>query len=69
MCTREICYTLRKAQVVTERWRKEYNVFRPHSLPNYRSPTPEAVTTTWMVHSYPLGPFLRSGGQGTIQLT
>jgi len=27
----EIFYTLREAQVIIERWRREYNTFRPHS--------------------------------------
>ena len=39
----EIFYTLREAQVIIERWRREYNTFRPHSSPNYRPPAPEMV--------------------------
>ena len=31
---REIFYTLREAQVLIERWRREYNTFRPHSSRN-----------------------------------
>jgi transposase InsO family protein len=39
----EIFYTLREAQVIIERWRREYNTFRPHSSLGYRSPAPETV--------------------------
>lgn len=39
----EIFYTLREAQVVIERWRHEYNHFRPHSSLDYRAPAPAAV--------------------------
>jgi len=39
----EIFYTLQEAQVIIERWRKEYNTFRPHSSLGYRPPAPEAV--------------------------
>jgi transposase InsO family protein len=38
----EIFYTLREAQVLIEKWRLEYNTFRPHSSLNYRPPAPEA---------------------------
>jgi transposase InsO family protein len=40
---REIFYTLGEAKVLIERWRKEYNTFRPHSALGYRPPAPEAV--------------------------
>ena len=39
----EIFYTLREAQVIIERWRQEYNTFRPHSSLGYCPPAPEAV--------------------------
>ena len=39
----EIFYTLKEAQVIIERWRREYNTIRPHSSLNYRPPAPEAV--------------------------
>jgi putative transposase len=39
----EIFYTLREAQVIIERWRHEYNTFRPHSSLGYRPPAPETV--------------------------
>jgi transposase InsO family protein len=40
---REIFYNLREAQVIIERWRQEYNTFRPHSSLGYRPPAPEVV--------------------------
>jgi putative transposase len=40
---REIFYTLGEAKVLIERWRQEYNRFRPHSALGYRPPAPEAV--------------------------
>jgi transposase InsO family protein len=39
----EIFYTLKEAQVLIERWRREYNQIRPHSSLEYRPPAPEAV--------------------------
>ncbi len=39
----ELFYTLAEARVLIERWRKEYNTFRPHSSLNYRPPAPEAI--------------------------
>jgi transposase InsO family protein len=42
---REIFYTLKEAQVIIERWRQEYNIYRPHSSLGYRPPAPEAVLT------------------------
>ncbi len=38
----EIFYTLKEAQVLIERWRWEYNHFRPHSSPGYQPPAPAA---------------------------
>jgi putative transposase len=43
LLAREIFYTLREAQVLVERWRKEYNRVRPHSALGYRPPAPEAI--------------------------
>ena len=37
----EIFYTLKEAQIVIERWRREYNTIRPHSSLGYRPPAPE----------------------------
>ena len=39
----EIFYTLKEAQIIIERWRQEYNTFRPHSSLGYRPPAPEAL--------------------------
>lgn len=39
----EIFITLLEAQVLIERWRKEYNEFRPHSALGYRLPAPEVI--------------------------
>jgi putative transposase len=38
----EIFYTLQEAQILIERWRDEYNTFRPHSSLGYQPPAPEA---------------------------
>jgi hypothetical protein len=43
----EIFYTLQEAQVIIERWRHEYNTFRPHSALGYRPPAPETVQWPW----------------------
>jgi transposase InsO family protein len=49
---REIFCTLREAQVLIERWRREYNTIRPHGALGYRPPAPEAVgppqTSAWL---------------------
>ncbi len=39
----ELFYTLQEAQVLVERWRREYNEIRPHSSLGYQPPAPEAV--------------------------
>ncbi len=54
----EIFYTLREAQVLTERWRREYNTIRPHSSLGYRPPAPEAMQ--WPA-APSLGPILAAG--------
>ncbi len=38
----EIFYTLKEAKTLIEKWRIEYNPFRPHSFLNYRPPALEA---------------------------
>jgi transposase InsO family protein len=40
---REVFDTLLEAQVLIERWRKEYNQIRPHSSLGYRPPAPEVL--------------------------
>jgi transposase InsO family protein len=42
----EIFETLLEAQVLIERWRHEYNTFRPHSSLGYQPPAPEAKMIT-----------------------
>jgi transposase InsO family protein len=42
LLNREIFYTLKEAQILIERWRKEYNYIRPHSSLGYRPPAPLA---------------------------
>lgn len=42
LLNREIFYTLTEAQVLVERWRRDYNWHRPHSSLGYRPPAPEA---------------------------
>jgi len=41
----ELFDTLLEARVLTERWRRHYNVVRPHSSLGYRPPAPEALLT------------------------
>jgi transposase InsO family protein len=66
---REIFYTLREAQVLIERWRIEYNTFRPHSSLNYRPPEPEALLTTLIVNTDQGVPLPLPGGADTLPLT
>ena len=42
----EIFYSLKEAQILTERWRVEYNTERPHSALGYRPPAPQAILAT-----------------------
>ena len=39
----EIFYSLKEAQILTERWRVEFNTERPHSGLGYRPPAPQAI--------------------------
>ena len=34
---------LREVEILTERWRQEYNTIRPHSSLGYRPPAPETI--------------------------
>ena len=45
LLNREIFYTLPEAQILIERWRREYNHHRPHSSLGYRPPAPQ----TWLL--------------------
>jgi transposase InsO family protein len=47
LLNREIFFTLQEAQILIERWRKEYNYIRPHSSLGYRPPAPQA----WLLAS------------------
>ncbi len=49
----QIIGKLREAQVIIERWRKEYNTFRPHSSLGYRPPAPEAFLKTFIGPNMP----------------
>ncbi len=40
---REIFYTVKEAEILTEQWRIEYNTVRPHSALGYKPPAPRAV--------------------------
>ena len=49
----EVFCTLKEAQVLIERWRQEYNTFRPYSVLKYKPPVPEAIQSrlldpTWL---------------------
>ncbi len=52
----ELFDTLTEARVLIERWRQEYNRFRPHSSLFYRPPAPETKTdldpSTWQNNVY-----------------
>jgi len=50
---REIFYSLKEVQILTERWRQEYNTLRPHSSLGYRPPAPEAVRPTLELATFP----------------
>ena len=39
----EIFYSLKEAQILTERWRVEYNTERAYSALGYRPPAPQAI--------------------------
>jgi len=43
LLNREIFYSLKEVQILTERRRREYNTVRPHSSLGYRPPVPEAI--------------------------
>jgi putative transposase len=43
----EMFYSLKEAQVLIEKWRREYNHVRPHSSLEYRPPVPVAVLPSY----------------------
>lgn len=40
----EIFYSLKKAQIVIEQWRRHYNTLRPHSSLDYQPPAPKTIS-------------------------
>jgi transposase InsO family protein len=55
LLNREVFDTLYEAQVLVERWRKEYNTIRPHSALKYRPPAPEAIVPADELEKLALG--------------
>ena len=47
----ELFYSLKEAQIIIERWRQEYNTFRPHSSLDYTPPAPEARLPLALSHN------------------
>ena len=43
LLTREVFYSLKEVQILSEQWRREYNTIRPHSSLGYRPPAPETI--------------------------
>lgn len=41
----EIFYSLREAQILIAKWRRHYNMKRPHSALGYRPPAPETIVS------------------------
>ncbi len=44
LLNREIFYTLQKAKILIETWRREYNEIRPHGSLGHRPPAPQTRT-------------------------
>ena len=53
LLNREIFYSLGEVQILTERWRREYNTIRPHSSLGYRPPVPETTIPRLQLVSNP----------------
>jgi putative transposase len=49
----EIFYSLKEVQILTERWRSEYNTIRSHSSLGYRPPVPEAFLSGLQLAAIP----------------
>ena len=45
LLNREIFYSLKEVQILTKRWRREYNTLRPHSSLGYQPPAPATIIT------------------------
>lgn len=54
LLNREIFDTLFEAKVLVDRWKREYNTFRPHSSLNYQPPAPEAIKPNWLENAVTL---------------
>ena len=50
LLNREVFYTLKEVQVLTEQWRQHYNQIRPHSSLGYKPPVPETILVNQTVH-------------------
>lgn len=64
----KIFYTLMEVQVLIERWRVEYNTFRPHSSLNYKPPAPETIqplSAGWLA---PASKVIKKGTGITLKL-
>ena len=48
LLNREIFYTVKEAQILIEKWCREYNTVRPHSALGYRPPAPVAIVIPWV---------------------
>ena len=66
---REIFDTLKEAKYLIERWRWEYNTFRPHSSLDYKPPAPEAWMPPGNSSDSLNSSFLRPPGRGPQTLT
>ena len=53
LLNREVFYSLKEVQILTEKWRREYNEIRPHSSLGYRPPAPEAILHTLTMAAAP----------------
>jgi transposase InsO family protein len=53
----EIFYSMREAQVVIEKWRVEYNTWRPHSALGYRPPAPASFAPRMAALRSPSAPY------------
>ncbi|MGB0505420.1 MAG: integrase core domain-containing protein, partial [Pikeienuella sp.] len=47
----DIFYALREAQIISEGWKKHYNLKRPQSAYCYQPPTPKAIIP---IHQWPI---------------
>ncbi|MCI0797068.1 MAG: integrase core domain-containing protein [Chloroflexi bacterium] len=47
---REVFYTLKEVEVLTERWMQHYNQVRPHSSLGYGPPVPETILVHQTAH-------------------